>query len=69
MIGRSTQLIGEIGRTEESTDIVASSPSEGEKYPFDVPMMQKNGVRSITPHDMIWWSVRLFWIARRIYHQ
>jgi hypothetical protein len=51
MIRRSTQLTGEIIRTEEITDIVASSPqSRGKRGPSSVPTTQKNG--HTAAHDL-----------------
>jgi hypothetical protein len=60
-IGRSTQPIGDIVRTKETMDIVASSPqSRRRRDPSCVPTMQKSGVRSIALQNMIWRSARPF---------
>jgi hypothetical protein len=54
MIERSTQLTGEIARTEETADIAASIPqSRRRRGSSGVPTMQKSGVRSIAPQIMI----------------
>jgi hypothetical protein len=58
---RSTQLTEVIIRTEESMDIVASSPQSRRKRGHsDVPMTLKSGVRSTALQNMIWRSARLF---------
>jgi hypothetical protein len=67
---RPTQLTEAIAWTEETTDIVVSSPQiRRRKGLFGVLMMRKSGARFTVPRDMIWKSVRLFWIGRRCHQQ
>jgi hypothetical protein len=57
MIEKSTQLTGEITKITETIDIMgitSSSPQIRKKRGFFVAlMMQRSGVRSIIPLDMI----------------
>jgi hypothetical protein len=70
MIRRSTLLTEEIGRTAEITGIMVSSHQIRRRRDHsDAPMMQRSGVRFIIPQDMIWKSVKLFWIVRRCRYQ
>jgi hypothetical protein len=72
MIGKATQLIGEIEKIVETADImgIASiSPRFIKRIGISIAlMMQRSGVRSIAPQDMIWKSAKLFWIIRRCHH-
>jgi hypothetical protein len=66
MIGRSTPRNEEIRRTTEDTAITENNtPIRRKGDPSDAPTMQKNGVRSIAPIDMILKSAKLFWIIKR----
>jgi hypothetical protein len=61
MTRRSTPLNEEIRRTAEVTGTVGNDPQiRRRRDPFDTPIMQKSGVRSIVSMDMIWKSVKLF---------
>jgi hypothetical protein len=54
MIGRSTLLTEEIGRTAEIAGITVSSHQIRRRRDHsDAPMMQRSGARFIIPHDMI----------------
>jgi hypothetical protein len=66
MIRRSTPRNEEIRRTTEDTAIAENNtPIRRKGDPFDAPTTQRSGVRSIAPMDMIWKSVKLFWIVKR----
>jgi hypothetical protein len=70
MTGRSTPLNEEIRRTPEVTGTVGNnSQIRKRRDPSDAPLMHKSGVRSIIPMDMIWKSVKLFWIIKGCRHQ
>jgi hypothetical protein len=54
MTGRSTTRNEEIRRTTEDTGTVENnSQIRRKRDPFDTPMMQKSGARSIVPMNMI----------------
>jgi hypothetical protein len=65
---RSTQLIEAFTRTEETTDIMPSSPRRKRRRLFGVLMTQRSGARFTAPWDTIWKSARFFWIERRCHH-
>jgi hypothetical protein len=71
-IGKSTQLTEEITKIAETMDITgitSSNPQIRKRRGISITlMMQRSGVRSITPQNMIWKSTKLFWIARRCHH-
>jgi hypothetical protein len=72
MTRKSTQLIEEIAKIMETTDIMGTASSNlwirrRRGLPITL-MMQRSGARSIAPQDIICKSVKLFWIVRR-YHQ
>jgi hypothetical protein len=61
MVVRSTQLIKAFIRTEETTDIMPSSPqSKRRRSLFGVPMTWRSGARFTPPWGMIWKSARFF---------
>jgi hypothetical protein len=67
---KSTQLIGEITKITDITEIASSSPQIKKTRGLSIAlMMQRSGARSIAPQDTIWKSVKIFWIARRCHHQ
>jgi hypothetical protein len=63
MIGKSTQLTGEIVKivvTVDITGIASSSPQIRKRRGILVALMvQRCGVRSITPQDTIWKSAKI----------
>jgi hypothetical protein len=69
-IGRLILLNGEIGKTTGIKDSVENSP-RGRKTEdlSEDRMMPKSGVKFTAQQDMIWKSVKLFWIAKRCHHQ
>jgi hypothetical protein len=70
MIGRSTPRNEEIRRTAEDTGIAKNNPQIRRKGdPSDAPTVQKSGVESIAPMDLIWKSANFFWIAKKYCHQ
>jgi hypothetical protein len=70
MTGRSTLRNEEIRRTAEDTGTVENNPhSKRKRDPYGAPMAQKSGARSIVPMDMIWKSVKLFWITKECCYQ
>jgi hypothetical protein len=70
MIGRSTPQNEEIRRTVEDTATMENNTQIRRKGdPSDAPTMQRSGVKSITPMDMIWKSAKLFWIIKRCHLQ
>jgi hypothetical protein len=70
MIGRSTLWNEEIRRTTEDTGTAENNSQIRRKGdPFDTPMTQKSGVRSIVPMGMAWKSAKFFWIAKECLHQ
>jgi hypothetical protein len=69
MTKRSTPQNEEIRRTAEDTGTAENNPQIRRKGdPFDAPMAQKNGARSIVLMDMIWKSAKLFWITKECRH-
>jgi hypothetical protein len=70
MIRRSTPQNEEIRRTTEDTTTVENNPQIRRKGDSsDVPTAQRSGAKSIASMDMIWKSVKLFWITKRCHHQ
>jgi hypothetical protein len=70
MIGRLILLNGEIGKTTGIKDSVENSPRGKKRGDLsDDQMMSKSGVKFTAQLDMIWKSVKLFWIAKRCHHQ
>jgi hypothetical protein len=73
MIGKSTQLIGDITRiveTADTTEIASSSPRIKRRIGIFIALTtQISGARFIAPQDMIWKNAKLFWIARRCHRQ
>jgi hypothetical protein len=66
MIRRSTPRNEEIRRTAEDNAIAENNTLIRRKGdPSDAPTMQRSGVRSIAPMDMIKKSIKLFWIIKR----
>jgi hypothetical protein len=69
-IGRSILLNGEIRKTAGIKDSVENSPRIRKREDLsDDRMMQKSGVKFTAQQDMIWKSVKLFWIAKGCHHQ
>jgi hypothetical protein len=69
-IRRSTPLTEEIRRSAEVTGTAGNNPQiRRRRDPSDALMMQRSGARSIVPMDMIWKSVKLFWITKGCLHQ
>jgi hypothetical protein len=54
---------------EDTGTVKNNSQIRRKRYPFDASMAQKSGARYIAPIDMIWKSVKLFWIAKECLHQ
>jgi hypothetical protein len=66
-IGKSTQLTGEIAKI---TETASNSSRIRKRRGISIALMiQRSGVRSIVPQDVIWRSAKLFWIVRRCHHQ
>jgi hypothetical protein len=66
-IGKSTQLIGEIAKI---TETASNSSWIRKRRGISIALtIQRSGVRSIVPRDVIWKSAKLFWIVRRCRHQ
>jgi hypothetical protein len=69
-IGRSILLNGEIGKTAGIKNSVENSPWIRKREDiFDDRMIQKSGVKFTAQHDMIWKSVKRFWITKVCHHQ
>jgi hypothetical protein len=69
-IGRSILLNGEIGKTAGIKDSVENSPRIRKREDLsDDRMIQKSGVKFTAQQDMIWKSVKLFWVAKGCHHQ
>jgi hypothetical protein len=69
-IKRSILLNGEIGKTAGIKDSVENSPRIRKREDIsDDRMMQKSGVKFTAQQDMIWKSVKFFWIAKGCHHQ
>jgi hypothetical protein len=69
-IGRLILLNREIGKTTGIKDSVENSPRVRKREDLsDDRMMQKSGVKFTAQQDMIWKSVKLFWIAKGCHHQ
>jgi hypothetical protein len=69
-IGRLILLNGEIGKITGIKDSVENSPRVRKREDLsDDQMMQKSGVKFTVQQDMIWKSVKLFWITKRCHHQ
>jgi hypothetical protein len=70
MIGRSILLNGKIKKTAWIKDSMENSPQIRKREDLsDDRMMQKSGVKFTAQEDMIWKSVKLFWIAKGCHHQ
>jgi hypothetical protein len=69
-IGRSILLNGEIGKTTGIKDSMENSPQVRKREDLsDDWMMQKSAVKFTAQQDMIWKSVKLFWITKGCHRQ
>jgi hypothetical protein len=69
-IERSILLNEEIGKTAGIKDSVENSPQIIKREDIsDDRMMQKSGVKFTAQQDMIWKSVKRFWIAKGCHHR
>jgi hypothetical protein len=69
-IGRLILMNGEIGKTTGIKDSVENSPQVRKREDIsDDLMMQKSGVKFTAQQDMIWKSVKLFWITKGCHHR
>jgi hypothetical protein len=69
-IGRLILLTGEIGKSTGIKDSVKNSTRGRKREDLsDDRMMPKSGVKFTAQQDMIWKSVKLFWIAKRCHHR
>jgi hypothetical protein len=67
MIRRSIQSIMEI---MDIVEIASNNPQIRSRRDCSITLpTQRSGVRSIILLDMIWKTVKLFWIVRRCHHQ
>jgi hypothetical protein len=70
MIGKSTPWNEKIRRTTEDTTTMENNTQIRRKGdPSDALTSQRSGAKSIALMDMIWKSVKLFWIAKRCHLQ
>jgi hypothetical protein len=69
-IRRLILLNGEIEKTTGIKDSMENSPRGRKREDlFDDRMMPKSGVKFTAQQNMIWKSVKLFWITKRCHHQ